>query len=133
MEFEVSGGGTLEVSGDIEVTIPDYMAMLVQSELDEVSCFGVLERSQVIIAAGRKPKTNDIVILTGDNMFMTLDCHQLPYGVRYANDIVPTDSGRTLIAFDAIVDKSNRQMAIDSRWVIEQAKKIGDVLAYLHA
>lgn len=112
MELELEGGST-EVSGNVEVTLPDYMVMLPQEELTEVR--RAAQRDQMIIAAGRKPDTGEIVLMTGEAKLMVLKAGA--FGIP-DGPVLPIDFGHTL----AVEKEGYYEMASD--WVIENAEPI---------
>lgn len=114
MELELDGGDVI-VEGNIQITLPDYMTMLPQQELSELK--HAQQRNQMIVAAGRKPNTTDIVLVTADNRILVLDAakHQIPEGV-----IVPIDWGHSLL-----VEADGPDFEIASDWAIENAVTTG--------
>lgn len=113
MELELEGGD-LEVSGDIEVSLPDFMVMLPAEELAEAR--RAVQRDQMVIAAGRRPDSDEIVMMTGDNRLLTLagDQHQLPRG-----KVVPIDFGHGLAIESDEYVRGFFEAAAD--WAIENA------------
>lgn len=109
MEFELEGG-SFEAQGNVEVTLPDYMVMLPQAELDEAR--RAVQRDQMIIAAGRKPDSDEIVVMTATAKLMVLNAgeHGIPTG-----KVLPIDFGHTV----AIEHEGYYEMASD--WVIANA------------
>lgn len=112
MELELEGG-SFEAVGNVEVTLPDYMVMLPQEELDEAK--RAVQRDQMIIAAGRKPDTGEIVFMTATSRLMVLDAgkHEIPDG-----KVIPIDWGHGL----AVEHEGYYAMASD--WVIDNAELI---------
>lgn len=116
MEFELEGG-SIEVTGDIEVTLPNYMMMLPKEELEEAR--RASQRDQMIIAVGRRPGTSDIVLFTADNRLLCLNAmnHNVPTG-----KVLPIDWGHG-IAID-VEGSSRGYYEMTSDWVIENADPI---------
>jgi len=112
MEIELEGG-SFAVSGNVEVTLPNYMVMLSQEELAEAR--RASQRDQMIIAAGRKPNSDEIVLMTATNRLMILKVeeHGIPKG-----RVIPIDFGHTV----AVEHEGYYEMASD--WVIENAEPI---------
>lgn len=112
MELELEGGPAVEVSGNVEVTLPDYMTMLPQEELNEAR--RAVQRDKVIIAAGRRPEdTDEVVILTATNRLMVLRVAQ--YGVPDGK-VIPINWGHSLAV------EGYYEMAAD--WAIANAEPI---------
>jgi hypothetical protein len=112
MELELEGG-TVEVSGNVEIELPDYMVMLVQEELDEAR--RAQARDEMIIAAGRKPDCQEIVVMTATGRLLVLDGakHGLPEG-----HVIPTDHGH------AVAIEHEGYCEVTSDWVIANADAI---------
>jgi hypothetical protein len=112
MELELEGG-SVEASGNIEVTLPNYMTMLPQEELDEAR--RAVQRDQMIVAVGRKPGTDEVVILTATSKLMVLKVaeHGVPEG-----RVIPIDWGHGL----AVEREGYYEMAAD--WAIANAEPI---------
>lgn len=113
MELELDGGG-MEASGNVEVTLPDYMTMLPQEELAEAR--RAAQNDQMIIAAGKKPDSDEIVLMTGDARLMVL---KKPgrFGIPEGR-VLPIDFGMTL----AVEKEGYYEMASD--WVIDNSELI---------
>lgn len=94
MELELDGASELEVSGNIEITLPSYMTMLPQVELDEVMATK-LHQQELIIAAGRKA-SGEIVLFTASKQVFVLGVgkHNFPDGQVY-----PIDAGYGIAIF----------------------------------
>jgi hypothetical protein len=108
MELELDGTSEIEMSGDIEITLPDYMIMLPQSELDDAR--RARQKEHLIVAAGRKPGSNDIVLFTADNRVYVFDTakYEVPSGEAF-----PIDCGQSLRIHDA------NGFEVSSDWVLE--------------
>lgn len=111
MELELDESASISVIGDTEITLPDYMTMLPQDELDE--CKTADSASYLIIAAGRHPN-GDIVALNAQMQFYTLK-----HGVfgEPGGQITPIDHGLTLR-----IDEHDFEIASD--WFVDKARKI---------
>lgn len=116
MELELEGG-SFEVQGNVEVLLPNYMAMLPPDELDEAR--RAAHRSELVIAAGRKPDTSEIIVMTGDNRLLVLDgdAHGVPKG-----RVFPIDCGQTVAVDSDEFVKGYFEMATD--WVLDVATPI---------
>lgn len=115
MELELEGDSDIEMSGNIEITLPNYMTMLSQEELNTAH---LSQGSDVIIAAGRKPLTSEIVMFTADKRVFVLDAasYDIPKG-----RVFPIDFGRMI----AIDDEDNRGFyEMHSHWAIELSEAI---------
>lgn len=88
VEFELEGG-EMTVSGNVSITLPPYITLLPQVELDWARHAPFADR--LIIAAGRQPSTGDIVALSGAGKLYNLACkrHRVPDG-----PVCPTDYGK---------------------------------------
>lgn len=113
MEFELEGG-RFEVQGNIEVELPDYMVMLPKEELDEAR--RAAQAPQMIVAAGRKPDSTEIMLFTADSRLLVLDAaqHQIPNG-----KVIPIDWGHTVAVDNDEFVKGYYEIAAD--WAIENA------------
>lgn len=56
-------GQKFHISGDYEVTIPEYMVKLLDLEIEQICCNS--NRNNMVIAAGVDPDDMSLVILTG--------------------------------------------------------------------
>ncbi len=112
MELELEGG-SFELSGDIEVTLPGYMTILPHEELEEAR--RAVQRDQMVIAAGRKPGTDEIVLMTATSRLMVLKIaeHDIPDG-----QVIPIDFGHTVV----VEREGYYEMAAD--WVIANAEPL---------
>lgn len=74
------GNGNVDVTGDVVITLPCYITMLLQDQLNE--CTLSQRPDTLIIAAGRETTTGDIVFVTGSGTIMVLDVaeHDVPDG-----------------------------------------------------
>lgn len=111
MELELEGG-SFEASGNIEVTLPDFMVMLTNEELAEAR--RAVQRDQMLIAAGCRPDSDEIVVMTATCRLFTLsgDKHTLPRG-----KVFPIDCGHTL----AIDCGEDGLFEVAADWLIENA------------
>lgn len=113
MELELEGDTSVEVSGGVEMTLPDYMTMLPQEELNEAR--RAVQRDQMIVAAGRRPGTDEVVILTATNRLLVL--HVAQHGVPDGK-VIPIDWGHGL----AVEREGYYEMAAD--WAIANAEPV---------
>ena len=113
MELELEGGG-FEVEGNVEIELPDYMVMLPQAELDEAR--RAVQRNQMIIAAGRKPDTNEIVLMTAVGRLLSLEPEQ--HGIP-AGPVFPIDFGHTVA-----VEVKGGYFEIASDWLVENSTEV---------
>lgn len=113
MELELDGSSYTEASGEIEVTLPHYMTILTQDELSVIA--DVARPHVTIIAAGQRPGTDEIVLLTAASQFMVLNIidNDIPRG-----NVFPIDFGRSLAV------EHDEHHVLDSEWVIKRAKPI---------
>lgn len=116
MEFELEGG-SFEATGNIEVTLPDYMVLLPAEELTEAR--RAIQADQMVIAAGRRPDSDEIVLMTADNRLLVLDgaAHELPKGRAF-----PTDFGHTIAIDNDEFVRGYFEVAAD--WAIDNATPI---------
>ena len=108
MELELEGNDSITIIGDAEITLPDYMTMLPQEELNE--CRENKDQVHLIIAAGRHPN-GDIVAVTANMKFMCMKHGE--FGIP-DGQVEPIDCGQTLR-----IDERNYEMATD--WFIDNA------------
>jgi len=108
MELELDGAGEIEALGNIEITLPDYMTMLSQVELDDAR--QAVHKEHLIVAAGRKPGGTEIVLFTADNRVYVFDTarYEVPEGKAF-----PIDRGQALCIQDA------SGFEVSSDWVLE--------------
>ena len=112
MEFELEGGQFVS-SGNVEITLPDYMVMLPQEQLDAIET-----GEQLIIAAGRATvDADDIVVMTNKGVFKVLSSitKNLPHGI-----VSPDSFGWTL----SISTPTNTH-EYPTYWVLENAAEMG--------
>lgn len=112
MELELEGG-SFEAVGNVEVTLPNYMTMLPQEELDEAR--RAARRDQMIVGAGRKPGTDEIVLMTATSKLMVLKTSG--YGIPTGR-VIPIDFGHGLAV------KQDDYFKMTSDWVITNAEPI---------
>lgn len=112
VKLGLDGNVLLEASGETEVVLPNYMTILSQDELKHVCAERYRER--LIIAAGRVPDSDDIIMMTAMNTLMLLNVEKLsvPCG-----NVIPIDCGR-LISFIGTDHK------IAAGWMIDNATQI---------
>lgn len=111
MEFELEGDTWTEVSDNVEITLPEYMTMLPQEELNEAR--RAVQRDQMIVAAGRRPGTDEVVILTATNRLMTL--HGVPDG-----KVIPIDWGHRI----AVEREGEGYYEMTADWAIANAEPV---------
>lgn len=96
------------------MTLPGYMTMLPQEELDEARRSA--ERDQMIVAAGRKPDTNEIMMMTAIGRLMSLEPEQ--HGIP-AGSVFPIDFGHTVV-----VEVKGGYFEIASDWLVENSTEV---------
>ena len=94
MIIEVDKNASVVPFGDLEISIPDHMVMLPQEELDEVMSLHPKDRSNKIIAAGKRKGTVQVEFVTGDGAIYSLDQGDL--GILADGEAFPDDFGQTL-------------------------------------
>jgi hypothetical protein len=114
MELELDKSASITMVGDVEITLPDYMTMLVQDELDE--CKKASNAHDLIIAAGRHP-SGEIVVLSAKMQFYVME-----RGVFGTPDgsVVPDDCGQSIV----INPGANPDFVMTAGWFIDNAERI---------
>jgi hypothetical protein len=107
MEFEFENSDGITVVGDVEITLPDHMTLLSQTELIEVQKSG---NECLIIAAGRDPDTAELVFMTSTTKLLKLNVTELDFP---DGDVYPSDFGQSVCI------GPNFEIAAD--WIVENA------------
>jgi hypothetical protein len=76
MELVIEGRPTMHGTGNIYVELPSYMVTLPAEKLAKTHRNPI----ELIIAAGREPKSDDVVFVTNHGRVMELDGGELPTG-----------------------------------------------------
>lgn len=115
VEFDLEGGEAT-VGGNVSITLPSYITLLPQAELDEARSSTFTDR--LAIAAGRRSMTGDLLVLTGTGQMYRLDRtrYEIPSGPA-----CPVDYGRYVaigVGYRVVVD-----------WLLRYAERVYDVEA----
>lgn len=92
MELVIDGSPTLHTEGTVTVELPSYMRLLPADELTQARTAG--QRAQMALAAGRHPRTGDLVFITGIGEIVEVHLDQLR--VPETTEMYPIDCGHTI-------------------------------------
>jgi len=116
MRLTLEGHHSFHTEGSVTVELPEYMSVLPESELEEART--ATNREGLILAAGRDPKSHDIVFLTGAGELMEIkwDEANLPSLGR----VTPIDYGQTI----RIEVNRHRAIELSNLWALDNAKQL---------
>lgn len=116
MELDLEGGEII-INGDTRISLPNYMSLLSFEDLQEASKNNEI---QVVIAAGQDPNSGDVVMVTNQCKFFSIDCNTI--GILDEGDVVivtPTQHGKFVT-----IETENMIYDIDSDNLIEHSTDI---------
>ena len=88
MELHIDGAQEASIEGQVTIEVPSYMELLPPIEFAEARTSGI--RNRLVIAAGRDPKTLDLILITGTGAILSYSGYSLEGAVR------PVNHGHTL-------------------------------------
>lgn len=112
MELTLEGHTSFHVEGHVTVELPAYMRLLTGDELSEAI---PEKKRELMVAAGREPKTRDVVFLTnwGALREISAEEHGLPSG-----DATPIMFGQAVVF--GLGDPETFQ--VSTEWAIENSR-----------
>lgn len=99
LELEVPSNVTYVSCGNVEVQLPSYVSMLPSKELEEARCSN--NREKLVIAAGRVPGTDVVLLCNGDGLLMDL----ITTGVSNPR-VYPTMGGKGVVIGSIVVSST---------------------------
>lgn len=107
MEFELEGSEAC-VEGDVEMILPDHMTMLCSDELERVKTS--TDITQRVIAAGRHPKTNEVIMVVATGRVFSTNRFNLDVG-----KVFPINDGNTVVIGGRVISSKE---ALDGAQVL---------------